>query len=190
MGQAKQLLLLGDKPIVRHCVDTLLDAGVEDIVVVAGDEKYRIAHALHGLPVTIAVNLALESDMAVSVRVGLEACDLRSSGMLVCLADHPLVQPETCQTLVRLHHEAPEKIIIPTFKGKRGHPGLFPAEIIHEIYVKTSLSDIVREDPDRVLTVDVEDEGVVLDMDTESDYNIIKDLYDARESMQPYGSCE
>jgi molybdenum cofactor cytidylyltransferase len=189
MGRLKQLLLLGNKPVLRHVVDALIAATVDDIVVVCGAHRERYADALKNTGARLVQNEAEGSEMADSVQLGLRALEtgLSFSGVLVCLADHPLVSADTYRTLVRQHHETPEKIVIPAFKGRRGHPSLFPAQIIREIYSMTSLRDIVRKDPDRVLLVDVPDEGVILDMDTESDYRLVRDRHDAQENMRLSG---
>jgi len=185
----KQLFPLGNKSVIRHGVDALIAAGISDIVVVCGADRRNYDEALEGSRVQLVVNEALGSEMADSVRLGLQTLAAGSSfsGLLVCLADHPLVQVTTYRSLIRRHHEAPDKIIIPAFKSRRGHPTLFPAQIISDIFFVTSLRDIVREDPGRVLLVDLPDEGVVLDMDTESDYRAARELYDARESLQLSG---
>ncbi len=174
MGQTKLLLLLGDKPVLRHCVDAFRAAGVKNIVVVAGREKEAIAEALRGLPVTLAVNAAQESDMAESARIGLKSCDPSSSGVLICPADHPLVMPGTVAALIREHGRSPHRIIIPCSAGRRGHPSLFPLSIAQELFLGGTLHDIVRKDRERVLLMDTEDEGVLLDMDTPEDYERLK----------------
>ncbi len=174
MGQTKQLLPLGDKPVIRHCVGTLLAAGVPDIVVVAGREKDGITGALLGLPVTLAVNAAQESDMAESARIGLTSCDPSSSGVLICLADHPLVMPGTVAALILEHRLSPHRIIIPCCAGRRGHPSLFPFSVAREVFMGGTLRDIVRKEGERVMLMDTEDEGVLLDMDTPADYERLK----------------
>ncbi len=173
MGRTKQLLPLGDKPVIRRCVDALLAAGIPDIVVVTGRDN-GIAGALRGLPVTVAVNGAQESDMAESVRVGLKLCDPHSSGVLICLSDHPLVLASTMAALVREHKRAPGRIIIPSCGGRRGHPTLFPLPCVREIFLGGTLRDIVQKDAQRVMLLDTCDEGVVLDMDTPEDYERMK----------------
>jgi CTP:molybdopterin cytidylyltransferase MocA len=50
---------------------------------------------------------------------------------------------------------------------------MFPVKIIHEIFSGVTLRDIIRKDAQRVRTAVVDDEGVVLDMDTEEDYRIM-----------------
>ncbi len=174
MGRTKQLLPLGDRPVIRRCVDALLAAGVPDIVVVAGREMDGIAGALCGLPVVVAKNDSPESDMAESARVGLTSCDPRSSGVLICLADHPLVMPITVTALLLEHGRSPDRIIIPCLAGRRGHPSLFPLPIARELFRGGTLRDIVQRDPDRVILMETEDEGVLLDMDTPEDYERLK----------------
>jgi molybdenum cofactor cytidylyltransferase len=181
MGQLKQLLPLGDRTVLRHSIDALREAGVTEIVVVCGADpgKYEAAIAESGA--RLVPNETPGSEMADSVRLGLRQIDRAAfPAILVCLADHPLVRTETCSTMLRLHHQSPGKIIIPAFRGRRGHPSLFPVSIINEIFTKTSLRDIVRQDPERLLVVDVPDEGVILDMDTEQDYQKVVELFQAR----------
>jgi molybdenum cofactor cytidylyltransferase len=181
MGQLKQLLPLGDKTILRHSIDTLREAGIGQIVVVCGADREQYEGALASTGVRLVPNKMAASEMADSLRLGLEQIDITShSAVLVCLADHPLVTAGTYGTLVELHRGSPEKIIIPSFQGSRGHPGLFPATIIREIFTTTSLREIVRRDPERVLVVAVPDEGVVLDVDTEADYQRAVEVYRAR----------
>ncbi len=170
MGRSKELLPLGDKPVIRHCVDAMIAADIRDIVVVVRPDPDGAPKALTGLPVTIVENSDPKSDMAGSVRTGLRALDRSSSGVLVCLVDHPLASSDSMKELLRAHRESPDKIIIPAYNGRRGHPSLFPMTVLQELFVVETLRDIVKKDGGRVRVVDVSDEGVVLDMDTREDY--------------------
>jgi molybdenum cofactor cytidylyltransferase len=181
MGRLKQLLPLGDGTVLRHSIDALRRAGVNEIVVVCGPDPRKYEAALAHSGARLVPNEAAVSEMADSVRLGLGQIDRAAfSGIYVCLADHPLVRAETCAAMLKLHRRSPEKIIIPAFRGRRGHPVLFPASVIGDIFSTASLRDIVRRDPERLLVVDVEDEGVVLDMDTEPDYRRAVELCQAR----------
>lgn len=181
MGTSKQLLLLGNRPVIRHCADALAAAGMQDLVVVAGAEQTACAEALRGADARIVTNNVPGSQMADSVRTGLRAVDETVSGVLVCLADHPLVRSDTYRAIIETHQQSPEKIVIPAFGRRRGHPSLFPYSVISDIFFAASLRDIVHEDESRVLVVDVPDEGVVLDMDTEEDYRTVLNKYALRE---------
>jgi molybdenum cofactor cytidylyltransferase len=177
MGTQKQLLLLGDKPVIRRCVDTVFASGVQELVVVVNGEEERIVEALAGLAVKIVRNNAADSQMADSVRVGLQALDDRFSGVLVCLSDHPLVAPETFRTLIDAHRRGPDRIIIPCHGGRRGHPALFSRTILNELISGGSLRDIIGKDEGRVHLIEVDDEGVLLDMDTAEDYQRVREVF-------------
>jgi CTP:molybdopterin cytidylyltransferase MocA len=173
MGRPKPLLPLGDKPVIRHCLDALTTAGISDIVVVVSPSGQHIVELLRGLPAAIAVNKTAGSDMAESVRTGLRGLNGFPSAIMTCLSDHPLVSSETIRAIVRLHHETPDSIIIPCYQGKRGHPTLFSMRTINEIFSGITLRDIIRNHADQVRSPDFEDKGVILDMDTEEDYLMI-----------------
>ncbi len=111
--------------------------------------------------------------MAESVRLGIEAMRPDAVGALIGLVDHPLVQAETLEQLTAAAAASPERIIIPTFQGRRGHPTFFPGELLREIYQGHNLREIIGRHPESITLVPVADEGVVLDMDTPEDYREI-----------------
>jgi len=173
MGQPKQLLPLHDKPIIRHCLDNLITSGIENIVAVLGNRGDEVLAVIQEMPVKIVLNKNQESEMAESVRIGLRAISENSSGVLICLSDHPLVSVDTLKILMQCFLETPDKIIIPLYKGKRGHPTLFPRNVIEEIFEGGTLRDIIDKNRSRLRFLDVQDEGVILDMDTKEDYERI-----------------
>ena len=172
MGRIKQLLPLGNKPVISHCIDTLIASEIKDIVVVLGPHRAEILRFLGALPnqVKIAYNDIPGSEMAESVRIGLGVINASSSGLLVCLSDHPMVSRETIKTLIGLHGQDPDKIIIPLYRGSRGHPTLFPARMIREVLTGHTLREITSRHPEKVRYLEVQDEGVILDLDTVEDY--------------------
>ena len=173
MGQPKQLLPLHDKPIIRHCLDNLLAANVKNITVVLGHQADEILAVIKEMPVNIVLNNNQESEMAESVRIGLRAVAENSAGVMVCLSDHPLVSVETLKAFMHCFLETPDKIIIPLYKGKRGHPTLFPRNVIKEIFEQKTLRDVIQVDKSRLRFLPVQDKGVMLDIDTNEDYKKI-----------------
>jgi molybdenum cofactor cytidylyltransferase len=168
-------MALGHKPVIRHCLDNIIAAGIRQIVVVLGTESNGTAAVLQGLSVIIVVNEKTGSEMAESVRIGLSALESPSSGVLICLGDHPLASAETMRAVAFAHRESPDDIIIPVYKGRRGHPSLFPSALLDEIFSGGTLRSIIDKHSSRVRTIEVPDEGVILDMDTREDYeNIVK----------------
>ncbi len=173
MGSSKQLLPLAGKPFIRHCLDNLLDAGLQDIVVVLGATGQDVVPVISDLPVSIAWNAARGSDMADSVRVGMESLPEYVDGVLVCLGDHPLVKSATIKEIMRYCDRDPHKIIIPVFNGKKGHPTFFPRIILEEISAVATLRDIIHRDVERIVLLDISDPGVTADIDTPEDFQRI-----------------
>jgi molybdenum cofactor cytidylyltransferase len=174
MGRLKQLLPFDGRPVIRCCIETIISSGIKDIVVVLGAGREKIIRAIEDIVTKIVFNENKESEMAASVRIGLDAVEASSSAVLICLSDHPLLSVRTFKSLANLHLKVPDKIIIPTYRGKRGHPSLFPKDIISEIFSGLNLREIIARDAGRITFLDVPDEGVILDMDTMRDYEEIR----------------
>jgi len=177
MGKLKQLLPLGGKPVIMHCLDTIIESGITDIVVVLNPVGKEIEGAVRHLPLTIVFNNNPSSEMAESVRIGLKSVHDESSGILICLSDYPLITSDTLKILVTWHEKEPDKIIIPVYRNKKGHPTLFPKQFGEEISHGFTLREIVHKDKRRIQFVEVQDEGILYDMDTEDDYKIITHVY-------------
>ncbi len=170
MGQPKALLPLGDKPAIIHCLTPLLHGSVSQIIVVLGGGSEPAAAQLQDMSLKILYNTLPQSDMAKSVRIGLQAMAPQCQAALICLVDHPLVQAQTIKQMVAAALEQPGKIIIPTYEGRRGHPTLFPRQLLTETFQGLNLQEIIRRHPDEVVLLPVADEGVVLEMDTPEEY--------------------
>jgi molybdenum cofactor cytidylyltransferase len=176
MGTVKQMLPLAGKPVIRHCLDTIIASGVEDIVVVLSSQAKETEEAIRHFPVTIVFNNDPSSEMAESVRIGLRSMRGVASGVLVCLSDQPLIRSDTLKVLISRHGKAPDKIVVPIFKNRRGHPCLFPRRCAEEVFEGFTLKEIMQKDRERVLSIEVQDEGILLDMDTEEDYKTVSRL--------------
>lgn len=174
MGSSKQLLPLGPKPVIRHSLDSIIASGVTDIIVVLGADSEAIAQAIAGLPVRTVYNRDPQSDMAGSVRLGLREVGPASTGVLICLVDHPLVSAHTIKALVQEHRDNIGSIIIPLYREKRGHPTLFPRKAVEGVFSGKTLRDVIAHSDSAVHTLAVDDEGVVLDLDTPEDYERVK----------------
>jgi CTP:molybdopterin cytidylyltransferase MocA len=177
MGRPKQLLPLGDRTVIEHCIRTIIAAGIQDLVVVLGPDAGDITTAIHVFPIKSVSNNEQGSEMAESVRTGLHAVDSASTGILLCLADYPLVMPETMRSLAAFHAIHPDSIIIPSFNRRRGHPTLFPLRIIREIEIQCTLRDVINDHEKEIVYMNTDDEGVLLDMDTMEDYERIRGAY-------------
>lgn len=95
----------------------------------------------------------------------------KTEGMLVCLVDHPLISAQIVSTLVETFERDKNKIVIPTYRGKRGHPVIFPAALYAELLgVRGDTPEnigaraVVRAHAADVVEVPVNEEGVIVNL--------------------------
>jgi CTP:molybdopterin cytidylyltransferase MocA len=174
MGTSKQLLPVNGRPAVRVCAETIIAAGIRDIVVVLGPNGAEVAAALEGLPVRIVHNPDPRSDMAGSARVGFAAISPAGTSVLICLADHPLVLSSSLRRIMEEHAAHPDAIVVPHHGGKRGHPTLFPREVLREIPAGRTLRDLLHDHAARIRMLRIDDPGILLDMDTPAEYDEVR----------------
>lgn len=94
-------------------------------------------------------------------------------GVMFFLGDEPLLEEETVCQLIDVWEEDKEKIVVPVFEGKRGNPGIFPKWTFKELMKlqgDEGARALIENNPDRVVFVEVEDRGVITDLDTEEAY--------------------
>lgn len=173
MGCCKQLLPLGEGTVIGRCLETLIKGAFGEVVVVVPEERSAVAEAARAYPVRMVVNPEPDGDMASSVRCGRDALPAEFSGVIVSLCDYPLVSAATVARLIEEHVDSPGSIIIPCHGGRRGHPLLFPRATLNELTDGLILRDLVQLIPKRIRCLDVDDPGVLIDMDTPEDYQRI-----------------
>lgn len=174
MGSCKQLLPLGGSTVIGCCLDTLVMAGIAEIVVVVSPEGQEVAEAVQRYPARIVVNPHADADMASSVMIGRDAVSPESSGVIVALCDYPLVLPSTIEKMVRQHSVSLGRIIQPNHDCQRGHPLLFPRAVLDELAERITLRELVRQYFEEICHLEVDDAGILYDMDTPEDYRRLK----------------
>ena len=181
MGEAKQLLRLGESTVLGRTIENVRrSAVVDEIVLVLGASAEAIrrrlpASLLEGLKVV--VNPAYEQGMAGSLRAGLSALDSQTSAALIVLADQPFVRPETLDQLARKYRCTPAPIVIPSYKGVRGNPVLLDRSVFAEVMAlegDTGCRAIFGNHTERTVKLEVEDEGILLDIDNQEDYERLR----------------
>jgi molybdenum cofactor cytidylyltransferase len=111
--------------------------------------------------------------MLTSVQCGVAAAAPETSWFLVALVDQPAIDPAVVTHLIETAGSARERIVIPTFEGRRGHPLLFRADLAPEVLTLSGsigLRELMQRHPDEILHVPVASDTVVRDMDTPEEY--------------------
>lgn len=165
----KMTLPLGEKTVIEHTADTLLEV-CDNVIVVAGHKAQECEQVLHNRKgVRIVENPDFRKGMFSSVQCGVK--ELSSDTFFVLPGDQPMIQKQTLTKLL----EAEGDIVNPSFKGKKGHPVLFRNDCREGILAMPEdgiLRDFIHSRKANI--VEIEDEGIILDIDTDEDYEYIK----------------
>lgn len=180
MGQCKHLLPWPPQPVdsgycvIECAVQSLINAGVDPVVVVVGYWRKDLCNRLSEWPVTVVNNPEYTLPMSSSILAALPDIP-ENSALLVLPGDHPSVQGETVCRLIDLHEKHPGTIYIPVFCTKGGHPPLFPPEIVREMRhggLKEGLRSILVNPKFRAVRTPVSDPGICKNIDTPGDYTV------------------
>jgi molybdenum cofactor cytidylyltransferase len=184
MGSQKLLLPVGGEPMIARVVDAVLAGPVDDAVVVVGNDGARIAEALAGRRVRFVANPDPEGEMLSSVRCGLRALPQGCEAALVVLGDQPGLTAEVVAALVRAFRGSGRGIVVPTHRGRRGHPVLIAARYRDQVlarYDGVGLRGLLKAHHDDVLEVGVFAPAVIEDVDEPADYERAAGAFHKRE---------
>lgn len=126
MGSPKQLLPYLGKPLVRHAVEVALASECRPVVVVLGAKADAIRAVIQDLPIEIVENPRWSEGMGTSIASGVNALGSRPlDGLILALADQPLVTPDILNRLVATHHHTGLPIVTSEYAGTVGVPVFF-----------------------------------------------------------------
>jgi molybdenum cofactor cytidylyltransferase len=182
MGRAKQLLPLGGTTVLAQTIENVRSAGLDEIVLVLGASAEAIRQQLPQVLIEglkVVVNHAYGQGMASSLREGLSHVDPQSHAALIILGDQPFIQPQTLQQIMDGYRGARAQIVIPSYQGNRGNPVLLDRSVFFEVMAlegDTGCRAIFPNHLSAILKVEVEDPGILLDIDSQDDYERSKQL--------------
>jgi CTP:molybdopterin cytidylyltransferase MocA len=173
MGSPKALLRTGDRTFVRAILETLRSAGVADAVVVIRSGQPEVIAEIEATAFgRYVLNPRPDDGQLSSLLAGLDALDRDGvEGVLVTLVDVPLIGADAVRTLIARARASNAAIVRAVHAGRHGHPVLFKKQVFGAlrradpaIGAKAVIRDWPPED------VEVDDPGVVEDVDTPEDY--------------------
>lgn len=173
MHEFKPLLDLGGRPVIARIITTFIVAGIYDIRVVTGYNHEELIPVLKNLGVKSVHNDRFGCGMFSSIQTGVNSLEPQVKAFFVLPADIPLVRPHTIRSLAENYMGNQGKILIPCYRDRRGHPPLIASRFRDNILEYTGddgLKEALRAVEDDIMTVPVEDENILFDMDSPADY--------------------
>jgi len=175
MGQTKQLLDWEGGTILQRVLENLSRSLVDEVILVLGHEADRIIQKVDTHKVKVVINRNYKEGMITSIQQGLINLNDKVEAFFIVLADQPGVGPEVVDRLIsEFRRGSPQKsIILPTYRGRRGHPALFSAKYREEALRfkgDVGFRQVLQEHPEEILTVEMDTDSILQDIDTPDDY--------------------
>ena len=173
MGRPKALLEFRGRTFLENILDAISRSSIAHTSIVVGHHRHEIENALRGF--SMVFNPDYEKGMVTSLQTGIRSLPPDSIGAFLFLVDHPVVEAETIESIIP--NAARDRIVQPTFRGRRGHPVFLGKDILNEILRLPSSQGadvVVRRDPGRIIEIPVNAPGILIDVDTPEEYEKLR----------------
>jgi len=127
LGQPKQLLRFGTKPLIRNAIHTAVSCDPAEIIVITGAHASEVRAAARDTPVRWVHNERWRDGLGVSIATGAAEIDQDSGGVLILLCDQWRIGVDDLQSLVSTWRSAPGRIVAAQVGGHYTPPVIFPS---------------------------------------------------------------
>jgi molybdenum cofactor cytidylyltransferase len=180
MGRPKALLPLGtsQETFVRGLARALHEGGVDEVLIIgrSEDDALRDEVGAMGIAARYVENPAADGGQLTSVLAGLAVADRPGvRGILVTPVDAPRIAASTVAALLAAFRSTAAPVVRAVHNGRHGHPVIFARAVFQELRhadVSVGARAVVRAHAGRVVEVEVDDAGVLGDVDTPGDYQL------------------
>jgi molybdenum cofactor cytidylyltransferase len=169
MAPANKLFVeIDGKTMLARAVAAATASQAAETIVVVGNDSARAKAALTG--VRVIENPDYATGLASSVRAGIAAVPADCDGAVVLLGDMPMVTADHVDRLIAGFSPIEGRAIcVAAHGGKRGNPVLWGREFFAEILAldgDQGARPVMRKHEDRLCEVPMQDDGVLIDLDT------------------------
>lgn len=175
MGSPKALLDLGGETFLDRLIRVFQPHCSKVIVVLGYHADVIRAGAQRASEVEIVLNPEPERGQLSSLKCGLAAVPEDASAVMFMPVDYPRVQPSTVASIASALERAGEDtaIIVPRHSGKNGHPVCIRRELLPrflDLPDGAMARDTIHQNISRTLYLDVDDAGILRDIDDPESY--------------------
>ncbi len=171
MGRPKALLPIEGQRFIERIIRVIGNSKIDRIIVVLGHHADQLRGQIEHLPVEVVINPDYHKGQLSSLQAAIRHIekDDHYDGMLVHLVDHPFIDVALVDALIERFYQTKKLIVVPRYKGKRGHPVIFSRELFGELLdapVDQGAKAVVNAHRQETLEIEWQDEGITLDIDT------------------------
>jgi len=133
MQKQKLLLPFKGKTIIETVVENAARSVNSNIMVVLGSHHEQISRQIENYNIKLCVNKNYQDGMLSSAICGFRALPEEAKAALIFLGDQPQIPSLVANLVIEAWQKSGKGIVIPTVKGRRGHPVLIETRYIPEI---------------------------------------------------------
>lgn len=175
MGKKNKLLLkIKENTILEQTALNITNAKVFSCILVLGYEYKKILSELEQLKISTVINNDYQEGMASSIRKGIENLQADTTGVILCLADMPLIKTSTYNKMIAyFNRNDGKRILLPFYKNTRGNPIMFSHHYFNELTeLKGDLGarELIVRNKKYVYEINIMDKGIISDIDTIDEY--------------------
>lgn len=159
--------------IIETVIQNIASSSVEKTLIVLGGDGDKILQVISEYPVNHCYNAAYKSGMLSSVKCGFAHLPDECLAAIVFPGDQPMIGAQIINLVVRAWRESGRAIVVPAFRGKRGHPVLIDRKYFKEIMTlneSEGLRALALKYPGEVKEIETDNPLILKDIDTEEDY--------------------
>jgi molybdenum cofactor cytidylyltransferase len=173
MGEPKPLLEVDGVSFLEHAIKQLRQAGCRYVLAVVNGGDDWITRLADANGAGIVINDDAQSEQIDSLRLGIANLPDGYDAVAVLPVDFPRVQQQTVNALLAAYAQQPSAVLNPAHQGRLGHPVIFSRDVVAEL-LRPDLPDgartVIEQHAADARTIDVADPGVLIDIDTPSDF--------------------
>ncbi|MBF0105359.1 MAG: nucleotidyltransferase family protein [Deltaproteobacteria bacterium] len=156
--------------IFQCALQNLTDSSLINDIIVIVNPAFK--QQVHDERISLLTNADHREGMGSSLRLGVMQSSSQTDAFIIVLADMPTVKTATIDSIIEAYETRGQKIMVPVYKGKRGHPVMMSSIYRDELLQITGdigAREVINKHPQMIGSIETADSGVVFDVDLQSD---------------------
>lgn len=185
LGTPKQLLTLGDHPVLEHILRVARGTSLEPLLLILGHQADTIANTVDTSNITVVVNPDYAQGQSSSVKAAILALPDSVEAVVFMLGDQPLVEPAVIDALVQVYRETSAPVVQPRYRQGRGNPVLISHELfpeLGELTGDTGARPLIARHAERIQFAELSHVDRPGDIDTWDDVEQLRQQFAEREA--------
>lgn len=182
LGEPKQLLELGDRPLIDHTLSAVRRAsGIDGHFIILGHAADEIQTRADLTGFEIITNPGFAEGQSTSVRVAIEQIPDDIDAVIFVLADQPMQVAQVIDRLAASFRDEPATIIQPEYAEGPGNPVLIARDVFSELARltgDTGARPVLQRRKAEIRRIDCSEWNRPMDVDTVEDFQEVQRQYE------------